>query len=125
MEHSSGGMILATWAWLTNEVTVSACLDDTDKSRLLDLVQARAAKYLSRHHFIAWMLDPRAHGAGLTPKGRRRIREMGRKLFLKVFPQLTDVSNQFVKEWLMYDQKRGKAHKRSFFLMLCNVYGIT
>ena len=81
MEHSSGGMILATQAWLTNEVTVSACLDNTDKPRLLDLVQARAEKYLSRHNFIAWMLDPRAHGAGLTPKGRRHIREMGQIVF--------------------------------------------
>ncbi|DAZ93437.1 TPA: hypothetical protein N0F65_003134 [Lagenidium giganteum] len=71
---ASSGRLLACWLWLFGLVNSSDVLLDSDKESLNVKLVDRVRLHLEDHMFACLVLDPRIHGAGLSPHGKRKAK---------------------------------------------------
>lgn len=107
MDISSSGLILSSWTWLFNVVRRSSLLTEMERNLIIQSMRARGRKYLSKHHLVSWVLDPRVQGHGLSSSGKRVAREAAKDICIQFLSSEPSTLNQLVKEWMQYDQKRG------------------
>lgn len=106
MDMSSAGLILASWVWLLQILYDSHFVTDCDKLLLKKKILKRMEKYISPHHFLCWVLDPRCKGCGLSGNGKRQVRDIGLDFFSHLYPE--DTADELIKQWLLYDHKNGE-----------------
>ncbi|KDO22577.1 hypothetical protein SPRG_12557 [Saprolegnia parasitica CBS 223.65] len=71
MPGVSSGMVAATWAWSLGAVVHAVGLADDVKAAYTSAIENELVTFGEQHWMAAMVLDPRVHGAGLSPKGRR------------------------------------------------------
>ena len=80
-------------------------------------MKKRMKLYVEDHHLIAWVLDHRLIGAGLTSIALRRVRELAVNLFTKLYPESSIPA--FSKQWIQYEKKDGKQAIICFHICHC------
>ena len=105
MEVVTSGMILVAWVWLYTLLPKSAALTPEELQVMKGKMKKRMKTYAEDHHVVAWVLDHRLRGAGLTSTAHRKIREIAVQLFQKLFPGQNE--KEFCKQWINYEHKEG------------------
>lgn len=115
---ATSGQVLAAWNWLYQKTQSSDGLEQTDKDHLSAAFHSRWVRFVEDHHIVCWMLDPRLHGVGMSPGGRRRARDIGAKLYCRLFPEKADRDsiNRLIRQWTEYKEKGMKKKLGLFYL---------
>ena len=94
--------------WLKEEVKSSKYLAITDKLKMIEKMQRRTKIFIEDHHLVEWFLDPRTRGCGLSAPAKRKVRDLGIKLFRALYPEIADAKvNRFVQQWIAYASYTG------------------
>ncbi|OQR92324.1 hypothetical protein ACHHYP_03817 [Achlya hypogyna] len=106
LRGTSSGQCLAAWVWALGTVLLSPSTSETDKRAFADAFTARFEGTSERHWLAALVLDPRVHGAGLSPKGRRVAEAVVLELASTLHPSLDTAA--FLSGLASYMDKTGE-----------------
>jgi hypothetical protein len=104
-DHATLGQVAAAWAWLREIINKLPSSEEEFKNLIANEIDNRWKKIYNPIFLITWFLHPYHHGEGINPEKLLQIQEDAYTLFCTLYPDKNN--NDFVDEWLNYQNKEG------------------